>query len=50
MNAITLKCGRELEGPQMPMREEGSEVDNEEDNEKERPIETPSEKVQTERT
>ena len=50
MNVITLRSGRELEGPQMPMREERRNVDNEEDNDKEVPIETPSERVHTERT
>jgi len=50
MNPITLRSGRELEGPAMPMREERREVDNEEDHEKEAPTETPSERVHTERT
>ena len=47
MNAITLWSGKELESPQIPMREDRREVDNEEDNEKEVPIETPSEQVHT---
>jgi len=42
MNTTILRSGRELQGPQMPMREERREVDNEEDNDK-APIETPSE-------
>ena len=50
MNVITLRSGRELEGPPIPMREERREVDNEEDHEKETPIETSSESVHTERT
>jgi len=50
MNSITLRSGRELESPQMHMREDKREVHNEEDIEKEVPIETPSEKVYTERT
>ena len=43
INAITLRNDRALECPQMPMREDRREVDNEDDNEKEVPIETPSE-------
>jgi len=50
MNVITLRSGRELEGPQMPMREESRNIDNEEDNDKEVPIKTPSERAHTERT
>ena len=50
MNAITLWSGRELESPQMPMREDRRKVDNEEDVENEVPIETPSEMVYTKKT
>jgi len=50
MNAITLRSGRESKSPQMPMREDRREVNNEKDVGKEVPIETPSERVHTEGT
>ena len=49
MNAITLRSGKELESPHMPMREDKREVDSGEDVEKEHPMETPSKKVHIEK-
>jgi len=49
MNAITLRSGKELESPHMPMREDRREVDSGEDVEKEHPMETLSETVHTEK-
>jgi len=45
MNAITLRSGKELGGPQMPMREDEREVDDEGVVEKEVPTKTPSERA-----
>jgi len=45
MNAITLRIGKELEGPKMPMREDKGEVEDEGSAVKEVSIETPSESV-----
>ena len=45
MIAITLRSGKELESPQMPMREDRRELDSVEDVEKETPTETPSEQL-----
>ena len=50
MNTITLRSGRELESPPMPVREERRETDDEGDAAKEAPIEPSSERVHTERT
>jgi len=50
MNAITLRSGRELESPPMPMREERREIDNEGDTARKTPIEIPSERTHTEKT
>jgi len=50
MNVVTLRSGKELEGPQMPMREDRREVEDEDSTEKEVPIATPSERVQIEKS
>ena len=50
MNVITLRSSKELEGPQVPTREDGREVDGKGDVETEVPIETPSERVQIEKS
>jgi len=50
MNVITLRSGKELESPQVPMREDGREVDDEGNVKMEAPTETPSGRVQTEKS
>jgi len=50
MNAITLRSGKEFEGPPMPQREDSREVDCESDVEKEVPPEISSERTHTEKT
>jgi len=45
-----LRSGKELESPQMPMRENRREVKNESGIGKEVPTETPSKRVQTEKS
>jgi len=50
MNAITLRSGRELESPPMPMRKERRETDNAGDVDKEVPFEIPNEWVHIEMT
>jgi len=50
INAITLRSGKELENPHMPMREDRREVDSKEDVEKEHSMETSSEKVHIEKS
>ena len=49
INAITLRSGKELESPYMSKSQDTREVDSGEDVEKDHPMETPSEKVQTEK-
>ena len=48
MNAITLRSGRELESPPMPMSKARREIDNEGDAAREASIEIPNERAHTE--
>jgi len=50
MNAITLRSGKDIKSPHMPMREDRREVDSGEDVKKEHPMETLTEKVHTEKS
>jgi len=50
INAITLRSGKDLESPQMPIREDRGEVNNEDDIEKEVLTKVPSETTQSEKT
>jgi len=50
MNAIALRSGKELESPQMAMREDRREVDSGDNAKKEVPTRAPNERVHTEKT